>query len=121
MLCDGCGDVVYGKQRGQFINRNFIEIAGRVTLQHWNDRERRHNYQHLTRPIINNQNTEKQWVGETLVFCNKGGVPCFQKYLDRRNEEIKFHLNQRRTENLREIRKQEIEAEEEHERIYGHR
>lgn len=121
VLCDGCGEVVHGKQKGAFINRNFVEIAGRVTLQMWDDRMKKRNYQHLTKPLVNNPNTDRQWMGEVFVFCNKQGIPCFSKWIDRRYTELQYHFQQRRTENLRELRRQELEAEERHEQIYGRR
>lgn len=120
MLCDGCGEVLHGKVRGQFIDRNFVEVGGRVTLQIWDDKVRKRNYQHLTKPIVNNPNTDRQWLGENLVFCNKSGVPCFAKWIDRRYGEIQFHFQQRREQNLRELRKEELEAEEINKVKYGY-
>lgn len=118
-LCDGCGEVVRGKVRGQFIDRNFVEVRGGVTLQMYDDRKRGYNYQHLTRPLSNTTKDGKEWVGENLVFCNKSGIPCFAKYVDRRYNEIQFHLQQKRQEALRAERNKELEEEERQRIIRG--
>lgn len=118
-LCDGCGEVIHGKVRGQFIDRNFVEVRGGVTLQTYDDRKRGYNYQHLTRPLTNKTREGKEWVGENLVFCNKSGIPCFAKYCDRRFNEIQFHLKQKRDSQLREDRKLELEEEERRRAVYG--
>lgn len=119
ILCDGCGEVLFGKMKGIHANRNYVEVAGRVTTHGWNDKVHKNIFQHLTNGVVNLPQTERQWIGESLVFCNKSGIPCFAKWMDRRRGEIQFAYQQRRDASLRDLRNKEIEAEEEHERIYG--
>lgn len=83
-------------------------MKGTLCLQQQDTKTHQRNYTYLT--YVDKRNPNPTFVGEELTFCVKGGMPCFEKFIDRRRNEIAYHRENKRIETMREVRKQEIQA-----------
>jgi uncharacterized cysteine cluster protein YcgN (CxxCxxCC family) len=111
-VCDGCGDICHGKQRGQFYHRDYFQVKGAVVLQLMNKDSNELYYQYLSRPLAKPP-------AEEMTFCLKPGIPCMERWMDRRRGEIEFRRRQMREDDLRRQRREELEAEERARMING--
>lgn len=90
-VCDGCREVVRGVVKGKLFHRDYVQFKGsQVVLQGYDFGKSESTYQYLTRPP-----------SEDLTFCVKSGMPCVEKYLDRRRGEINFERQSRKENRLR--------------------
>ncbi len=105
-VCDGCLEVVHGRVKGQFYHRDYIQFKGTMILQQQDPKTKQGNYTYLT--YLDKRNPDPKFQGEELSFCVKAGMPCIEKFLTRRREQIRYHREQKRIETMRDIRKQEI-------------
>lgn len=101
-VCDGCGDVVHGKVNGFFQHNDYIQIKGQICLQKQDPRTKERSYMYYT---YGKKDAVGNFVGEELSFCIKKGMPCIQKFLDRRQNEIEFHKNKKKDQARAALRK----------------
>lgn len=95
--CDGCGDVVHGRLHGTFIHKDYLSMKSQMTVQQQDPQTRESRWTYLTAAP-----------SEDLCFCLKPGMPCIERFIDRRRGEIEFKRRQKHEQELRDIRRQEL-------------
>lgn len=80
-VCDGCGKILYGKDRAAWVaNNTYLQIQGQFTLQKYDPDTRGRYYVHLTpRP------------NEKLNFCLEDSLPCVFAYVEAQEQLYKNH------------------------------
>ena len=78
VLCDHCGDVVRGKVGTAYVNKDYIQIRGRMVFETWNEETRKYDYT-LISPSEH----------EEMAFCvkktKKGlNLECLEAYIEHR-------------------------------------
>jgi hypothetical protein len=77
LLCDHCGEVLYGKVGTAYVAKDYIQVRGRVAFEHYNKNTGRYDYVFITPSET-----------EDLTFCLKEVKPgvkdfsCFENYAE---------------------------------------
>lgn len=100
---------------------DYLTIKGQICIQKEDDPfTGKPRFQYLTKGFEMSKDPTKTMIGERLFFCIKTGMPCIQRWMDRRRNEIEFNYQKKRQDALRATRREEMRQEEEHRRIYGY-
>jgi hypothetical protein len=97
-ICDGCGEILYGKKGIHFIKKDYIQIKGQITVHEVDKTTDWISHLHMT-PTEN----------EDLSLCKEmDGIKldCLQSYIDSRSTFVKTRIEankrNRASEELRE-------------------